>query len=99
MKLKTLRILSVLILALFIATRMTASADSHNPYTAQAKIFDKKPSDWVAMVVSLRPTLRKNFNHTLHHVSTTYRPPFQHISTSYCSVLFPYCFRFWKRER
>lgn len=44
MKLKTLRILSVLFLALFIATRMTASADSHNPYTTQAKIFDKKPS-------------------------------------------------------
>ena len=47
----------------------------------------------VVMVVSLRPALRKRFNHTLHHVPTTYRPPFQHISTSYCfrivSVLFP----------
>ena len=50
-------------------------------------------NDWVVMVVSLRPALRKSFTHTLHHVSITYRPPFQHISTSYCfrivSVLFP----------
>ena len=38
----------------------------------------------VVMVVSLRPALRKSFNHTLHHVPTTYLPPFQHISTSYC---------------
>ena len=50
-------------------------------------------NDPLVMVVSLCPALRKSFNHTLHHVPTTYRPPFQHISTSYCfrivSVLFP----------
>ena len=53
----------------------------------------REPLGVYVMVVSLRPALRKGFNHTLHHVPTTYRPPFQHISTLYCcrivSVLFP----------
>ena len=53
----------------------------------------REPLGVYVMVVSLRPALRKGFNHTLHHVPTSYRPPFQHISTSYCfrivSVLFP----------
>lgn len=43
MKYKTLRILSILFLAVIVSVGARAAADSHNPYTAE----DKQPSEKV----------------------------------------------------
>ena len=41
MKYKTLRFLSLLFLAVIVSVGARAAADSHNPYTAEAKRYDK----------------------------------------------------------
>ena len=45
MKYKTLRFLSLLFLAVIVSVGARAAADSHNPYTAEAKRYDKQPSE------------------------------------------------------
>lgn len=47
MKYKTLRFLSLLFLAVIVSVGARAAADSHNPYTAEAKRYDKQPSEKV----------------------------------------------------
>lgn len=48
MKYKTLRfLLSLLFLAVIVSVGARAAADSHNPYTAEAKRYDKQPSEKV----------------------------------------------------
>lgn len=47
MKYKTLRFLSLLFLAVIVSVGARAAADSHNPNTAEAKRYDKQPSEKV----------------------------------------------------
>lgn len=54
MKYKTLRFLSLLFLAVIVSVGARAAADSHNPYTAEAKRYDKQPSEKVIPQFGIR---------------------------------------------